>query len=82
MGLRIMVGSVLEMGIATAAGLHMAAAIPDLAYPSYLVGPLKYTQAVTWPAFGVTDGYTDVPTGPGLGVLVDTDAIEALDLRR
>lgn len=82
MGLRVMVGSVLEMGIGTAAGLHMAAAIPDLAYPSYLVGPMKYAQDVSWPAFRVTNGCAEVPTGPGLGVLIDTGAIEALDLRR
>jgi hypothetical protein len=32
----VMVGSVIEMGIATAMGLHLAAAVPRLAYPSYL----------------------------------------------
>ena len=38
-GIGVMVGSVIEMGIATAMGLHLAAAMPSLAYPSYLMGP-------------------------------------------
>jgi muconate cycloisomerase len=81
-GLRVIVGSVLEMGIGTAAGLHLAAAMPDLAYPSYLVGPTKYTQDISSPAFVVTNGSVKVPDGPGLGVVIDTGAIEAMDLRR
>src|SRR5215212_2354707 len=35
------VGSVVELGVATAAGLQLAAALPEVAYPSYLVGSRK-----------------------------------------
>jgi muconate cycloisomerase len=79
--LDLTVGSVLELGVATAAGLHLAAAVEHLAYPSYLVGPLKYEQEITWPKFIVKDGRVQVPDGPGLGVEMDADLIASLDLR-
>lgn len=81
-GLGTMVGSVIELGIATAAGLHLASVLPALAYPSYLMGPLKYEQQITWPPVKPHSSHVEVPTGPGLGVDVDQDAIAALDLRR
>jgi hypothetical protein len=39
MGKGVMVGSVLEMGVATAMGIHLAAALPRLAYPAYSWAP-------------------------------------------
>jgi L-alanine-DL-glutamate epimerase-like enolase superfamily enzyme len=80
-GLGVMVGSVIELGIATAAGLHLAAAIPRLAYPSYLMGPLKYRERITAQQIGVVDSHVAVPTGPGLGIDVDEDALRHLDAR-
>lgn len=82
LGLRVMVGSVLELGIASTAGLHLAASLPALAYPSYLVGPLKYEQDIVQPPITVTDGQMTVPTGPGLGLTIDEDALQALDARQ
>lgn len=81
-GLGVMVGSVLELGIASVAGLHLAAALPELAHPSYLLGPLKYERQITSPEIVVDQGEMRVPNGPGLGVDVDTELINALDLRR
>ncbi len=81
-GLELTVGSVLEMGIATAMGLHLAAALPRLALPSYLVGPLKYREQITVESLEVADGHVAVPTGPGLGVTVDEGALARLDVRR
>lgn len=83
MHLRVMVGSVVELGVATAAGLHLSASIPELAAPSYLSGPEKYTmaeQVVTLPPINGS-GSLDVPTGPGLGIEVDEDSVRALDAR-
>jgi L-alanine-DL-glutamate epimerase-like enolase superfamily enzyme len=80
--LQVTVGSVVELGIATAAGVQLASAIPDLAYPSYLMGPLKYVRQVTWPPPEVVDSRVAVPVAAGLGVDVDQEAVEALDLRR
>lgn len=81
-GLGVMVGSVIEMGVATAMGLHLAAALPHLAYPSYLMGPLKYREQITTEPIAVVDGHVAVPGGPGLGIEVDEDALNQLDARR
>jgi L-alanine-DL-glutamate epimerase-like enolase superfamily enzyme len=80
-GLGVMVGSVIEMGIANAMGLHLAAALPRLAYPSYLMGPLKYRERITAEQVAVVDSHVAVPPGPGLGITVDEDALRHLDAR-
>ncbi|MBB6405149.1 mandelate racemase/muconate lactonizing enzyme family protein [Arthrobacter sp. AZCC_0090] len=80
-GVGVMVGSVIEMGIATAMGLHLAAALPRLAYPSYLMGPLKYAQQITDQQIDVVDGHVAVPAGPGLGITVDEAELRRLDAR-
>jgi L-alanine-DL-glutamate epimerase-like enolase superfamily enzyme len=80
-GMGVMVGSVIEMGIATAMGLQLAAALPHLAYPSYLMGPLKYREQITTEQIAVVDAHVAVPNGPGLGVQVDEEALRHLDLR-
>jgi L-alanine-DL-glutamate epimerase-like enolase superfamily enzyme len=81
-GVGVMVGSVIEMGIATAMGLHLAAALPHLAYPSYLMGPLKYREQITAQQITVVDAHIAVPTGPGLGIEVDEEALHRLDARK
>lgn len=78
-GIGVMVGGVIELGIATAAGLHLAAALPHLAHPSYLTGPLKYREQITAQQIAVVDAHVAVPTGPGLGIDVDEDALHNLD---
>jgi muconate cycloisomerase len=81
-GVGVMVGSVIEMGIANAMGLHLAAALPRLAYPSYLMSPLKYRDQITTEQVAVVDAHVAVPQGPGLGVTIDKDALRHLDGRR
>ena len=81
-GVGVMVGSVIEMGIATAMGLHIAAAVPHLAYPSYLMGPLKYRQQITEEQVEVVDGRIAIPEGPGLGVTVDDNELRRIDARQ
>lgn len=80
-GVGVHVGSVVEMGIATAAGLHLAAALPKLSYPSYLMGPLKYAQQLTVEQIEIVDSAIAIPTGPGLGVTIDESELRALDAR-
>jgi hypothetical protein len=52
----VAVGSVLELGIASVAGLHLSASLPELAAPSYLLGPLKYERQVTTVPLEVSNG--------------------------
>ena len=80
--LRVIVGSVVELGIANAAGVQLAAALPDLAYPSYLMSPMKYTRQITWPPLEPEASWLTVPHAPGLGIEIDEEAIRAMDLRR
>lgn len=80
-GVGVMVGSVIEMGIASAMGLHLAAALPRLSYPSYLMGPLKYAQQITDQQIEVIDGSIAIPEGPGLGFTVDDAELRRLDAR-
>jgi muconate cycloisomerase len=80
-GLKVSVGSVVELGVATAAGMQFAAALPEIAYPSYLMGARKYERQITWPAPEIADSRLRISTGPGLGVEVDEEAVAALDLR-
>ena len=81
-GLEVLLGSVVELGIATTASLHLAAVLPRLEYPSYLIGPLEYERQITWPHLEPVRGMLPVPEGPGLGIDVDADALSALDARR
>jgi L-alanine-DL-glutamate epimerase-like enolase superfamily enzyme len=78
-GVGVMVGSVIGMGIATAMGLHLEAAVPRLAYPSSLMGPLKYRQQITDEQVEVVDGHVSVPPGAGLGVSVDEKVLHDLN---
>ena len=80
-GVGVMVGSVIEMGIATAMGLHVAAVLPTLSYPSYLMGPLKYRQQITEQQVEVVDGHIAIPQGPGIGFTVDENELRKLDAR-
>lgn len=81
-GLKMAVGSVLELGVASAAGLHLSASLPELAAPSYLMGPLKYERQITPVPLEVRDGKMEVPSGPGLGVEVDEEFLRAADPRK
>lgn len=78
-GLRVCVGSVLELGVASVAGLHLSSVLNDLAAPSYLIGPLKYTRQITDPPLAVDDGSLAVPDDAGLGVRVAADSLSRAD---
>ncbi|MBR8740777.1 mandelate racemase/muconate lactonizing enzyme family protein [Nocardiopsis sp. MG754419] len=81
-GLGVLVGGVVELGIANAAGLHLAACVGATSGPAYLMGPLKYARQITAPVIAPVDSTLEVPRGPGLGVEIDEEALTALDARR
>ena len=65
-----------ELGLSQAAYLHLAASIPNMTLAidnerDYLGGD------IVEPTFTIVDGKLDVPMGPGLGVVVDEDALES-----
>ena len=78
-GIPCHVGSNLELGIGSAAMLHLAAAVPNIdsaTYPADILGP-HYHEAdlLTEPLDLKPDG-ARVPDGPGLGVVLDEDQLQ------
>jgi glucarate dehydratase len=65
-----------ELGIATAARLHLAAATAHLSYPIDVTHWFHADDVVTGGAPRITAGKIAVPTGPGLGVELDPEALE------
>ena len=76
-GIRTLVGSTVELSIGTAARAHVASAMPNLDLPIYPSGPLVYYEQVVVEKVRYEDGHVIVPDGPGLGVELDEDRLEA-----
>jgi hypothetical protein len=51
------------------------------AYDATGAGPLKYREQITAEQIAVVDAHVAVPTGSGLGIEVDEDALRHLDVR-
>jgi o-succinylbenzoate synthase len=71
-GIPCIVGSMPEMGVGTAAGLHFAAATRAVSYPSELIGPLMFDGDILagnpLGDLSRVPGYLAVSDAPGLGV--------------
>lgn len=74
-GLPCFMGSMLELGVGTAANVHFAAAAPQISYPSGVLNVHAESTLVdaVWSPDG--DQFT-VPDAPGLGVALDETALE------
>ncbi|HEY8505266.1 MAG TPA: enolase C-terminal domain-like protein [Gemmataceae bacterium] len=78
-GLRCHMGSNLELGVATAAMLHLAAAAPEIdceTYPADILGPLYHEFDVLKEPLRLGPEAAVVPEGPGLGVELDEKVLE------
>lgn len=72
-------GSNLELGIATAAMLHLAVACPAIdseTYPGDLLGPLYHEADMVTEPLRLGPEVALAPEGPGLGVELDEDQVE------
>jgi glucarate dehydratase len=65
-----------ELGIATAARLHLAAATAHLSYPIDVTHWFHADDVVRGGPLPIVDGKIAVPAGPGLGVELDPEALE------
>jgi L-alanine-DL-glutamate epimerase-like enolase superfamily enzyme len=77
-GLRCTIGSNLELGIGTAAMLHVAAAFPEVdcdAFPADTIGPFYHDGEVIAKPLDLGPPYAMVPDRPGLGVELDEQAL-------
>ena len=79
-GLAAVLGHVFEMGLAGAAESHMAATARNLAFPCEIgsMRPMGTTVDIIREDLQPAPGFIKVPTGPGLGVTLDWDRIDAL----
>ncbi|HEX3648076.1 MAG TPA: enolase C-terminal domain-like protein [Pseudonocardiaceae bacterium] len=64
-----------HLGISLAAMVHVAAATPHLTYACDTHWPWRDTDVVEPGVLEFRDGAVAVPTGPGLGVTLDEDAL-------
>ena len=72
-------GSNLEMGIATAAMLHLGATAPAIdseTYPGDFLGPLYHEADLITQPLSLGPINATVPEGPGLGVALDENQLE------
>ncbi len=74
-------GGMLESGVGRAANLALAS-LPNFLYPGDISATSRYfAHDITRP-FELRDGKLDVPTGPGIGVAVDLEAVDSFTVRR
>lgn len=77
-GLRCTIGSNLELGVGTAAMLHVAAAFPEVdteAFPADTIGPFYHEADLIREPLDLGPPYARVPAGPGLGVELDEEQV-------
>jgi len=77
-GLQCLISTTQEMSIGTAAVAHLGASVPILHYPGDAVGPLLYVDDVVVESLRFDGARLIIPDGPGLGVALDPDRLEAL----
>lgn len=77
-GIKCTIGSNLELGIGTAAMLHVAAAFPEVDcdnFPADTIGPFYHEGEVITEPLDLGPPYAIVPKGVGLGVELDEQAL-------
>jgi glucarate dehydratase len=76
-GLGLSMHSNSHLGISLAAMVHLAAATPELTYACDTHWPWKHPDedVIESGALAFRDGSVAVPTGPGLGITLDEDAL-------
>jgi O-succinylbenzoate synthase len=80
-GLAVWCGGMLESGIGRAHNVALAS-LPNFTLPGDISASRRYwEQDIVSPEFEVSDGTMAVPTGPGIGVEVDVDRIQAIEVR-
>lgn len=77
-GLNVYFHCFFDLGITTAAMLHLAACTPELPNGMDTCLYLQGTDIIQGGEFKVRNGCLDVPTAPGLGIAVDEAAVKRL----
>jgi glucarate dehydratase len=77
-GLGLSMHSNSHLGISLAAMVHLAGATPNLTYACDTHWPWKTEDVVKPGVLEIRDGSVAIPTGPGLGIELDDDALATL----
>ncbi len=80
-GVRCVITSTIEAGIGLIAALHLAAASPAITLECGLATLHLLVDDLLMEDLPIRNGYLTVPTGPGLGILLDGEALERYSLR-
>jgi len=78
-GLKCTIGSNLELGVGSAAMIHLALSAPGIdadAYPCDIIGPLFYEDDVLAEPLPISGGSARAPDRPGLGIELDDEKVE------
>ena len=67
-----------ETSLGTAAEAHVGAAVVNIHYPTVAIGPKLYTEDPARNPIRYSSGYMLVPDGPGLGIEIDWEKVQAL----
>jgi L-alanine-DL-glutamate epimerase-like enolase superfamily enzyme len=84
-GIPLLLGSTVELGVATAFLAQIAAAfdeIVDCPVPSDILGPLYHESDIVAVQPVIENGFVHVPDGPGLGVVLDEQAVAHFTVER
>ena len=76
-GIQTLMGSTVELSIGTAARVHVASVVPNLDFPIYPSGPLVYREQIVKEPVRYEEGHVLVPDGPGLGMEIDEELLNA-----
>jgi L-alanine-DL-glutamate epimerase-like enolase superfamily enzyme len=77
-GLPVLKHSLGELGVATYAGAHLLASIPNALFASQAYGSLLADDVIEGASpLPYRDGRLTVPAGPGLGVILDAERVGA-----
>lgn len=80
--LAVWCGGMLESGVGRAHNVALAS-LPGFTLPGDISASRRYwEQDIVTPEFEVHDGHMAVPTGPGIGVELDMERIDALTTRK
>lgn len=77
-GVDATIGSMPELGIGTAAQIHLGVSVPQFNCPGDVCGFLYHKDDLILETLRVEDGYAYPPEGPGLGVTLDYDKLQEL----
>jgi L-alanine-DL-glutamate epimerase-like enolase superfamily enzyme len=84
-GIACHIGSNLELGIGSAAMLHLACAVPaidSVAYPADILGPHYHQADLLVQPLALNPDGARVPEGPGLGVELDEEQLDRFRIDR